>query len=74
MRGKKPYVLTLTPGSGTVDFAHLSKALDRVDYQGDVTTEFEYFDMPLDEIERQYDAGLAHIHNCGWQLPDTVSY
>lgn len=74
MRGKKPYVLTLTPGSGKVDFAYLNKALDRINYQGDVTTEFEYFDLPLDEIERQYDAGLAHIRNCGWELPDTVSY
>ncbi|NQT93722.1 MAG: sugar phosphate isomerase/epimerase [Lentisphaerae bacterium] len=72
LRGKKPYVLTLTPGFGTVDFARLSAALDRVGYKGDITTEFEYFDMPLDEIERQYDAGLAHIRKCGWELPATV--
>jgi len=72
LRGKKPYVLTLTPGLGTVDFAQLSAALDRVGYQGDVTTEFEYFDMPLDEIERQYAAGLAYVRECGWELPATV--
>jgi hypothetical protein len=26
--------------------------------------------MPLDEIERQYDAGLLHLRNCGWSLAD----
>ena len=68
-----PYILTLTPGIGVVDFAALGAALDRIGYQGDVTTEFEYFDMPLDEIERQYAAGLAYIRKCGWELPATVS-
>jgi sugar phosphate isomerase/epimerase len=72
--GKKKYNLTLTPGLGSVDFSRLGKALDGIGYQGDVTTEFEYFDMPLDEIERQYDAGLAHMVQCGWELPDGVQY
>ena len=62
------YNLTLTPGVGVVDFVHFGKALDEIGYQGDVTTEFEYFDMPLDEIERQYAAGLAHLRKCGWTL------
>ena len=66
--------LTLTPGLGIVDFAQLNSALDRIGYRGDVTTEFEYFDMPLDEIERQYDAGLAHLQQCGWDLPKDVRY
>ena len=62
------YILTLTPGLGVVDFAELSRALDRIGYRGPVTAELEYFDMPLDEIERQYDAGLAHLEECGWTL------
>jgi len=68
------YNLTLTPGLGVVDFAQLGSALDRIGYAGDVTTEFEYFDMHLDEIERQYDNGLAHLVDCGWDLPDGVRY
>jgi sugar phosphate isomerase/epimerase len=64
------YNLTLTPGLGVVDFAHFGQALDQIGYQGDVTTEFEYFDMPLDEIERQYDAGLSHLKKSGWSLAD----
>ena len=67
------YNLTLTPGLGVVDFAHFGQALDQLGYQGDVTTEFEYFDMPLDEIERQYDAGLLHLEHCGWALADGSS-
>lgn len=64
------YNLTLTPGMGVVDFAHFGKALDQIGYDGDVTTEFEYFDMPLDEIERQYDAGLSQLRKSGWSLAD----
>jgi len=70
--GRSRYNLTLTPGLGGVDFARLGAALDASGYRGDVTTEFEYFDMPLDEIERQYDAGLAHLRACGWTLPASV--
>ena len=64
------YNLTLTPGLGAVDFTRFGNALDQIGYAGDVTAEFEYFDMPLDEIERQYDAGLSHLENCGWALAD----
>ena len=64
------YNLTLTPGLGVVDFAVFGQALDRIGYQGDVTTEFEYFDMPLDEIERQYHTGLSHLRHSGWSLAD----
>ena len=70
--GKKNYNLTLTPGLGSVDFSRLGRALDNVGYKGDVTTEFEYFDMPLAEIERQYDSGLSHLIQCGWELPEGV--
>lgn len=63
-----PYILTLTPGLGAVDFAAFGASLDRIGYNGDITAEFEYFDMPLDEIEGQYDAGLAHLKACGWEL------
>ncbi len=72
--GKKNYNLTLTPGLGTVDFERFGKALDSVGYQGNVTTEFEYFDMPLDEIERQYDLGLSHLHKNGWEFPEGLQY
>lgn len=72
--GKYPYNLTLTPGRGSVDFARLGAALDRIGYEGDVTTEFEYFDMRLDEIERQYDAGLRHLLQCGWSLPEGIRF
>ena len=65
--------LTLTPGAGKVDFAGLARALDRVDYRGDVTAEFEYFDVTLDEIERQYDMGLRHLAQSGWDLPPQVT-
>lgn len=64
------YNLTLTPGLGVVDFARFGNALDKIGYDGDVTTEFEYFDMPLDEIDRQYDSGLSHLRNTGWSLAD----
>ena len=64
------YNLTLTPGLGVADFAVFGQALDRIGYQGDVTAEFEYFDMPLAEIERQYAAGLSHLLECGWSLAD----
>ena len=55
---------------GVVDFAHFGKALDQIGYDGDVTIEFEYFDMPLDEIERQVDAGLSHLRRSGWLMAD----
>ena len=71
---KNKYNLTLTPGLGSVDFARLNLALDQIGYKGDVTTEFEYFDMTLDEIERQYDSGLSHLNRCGWSIPGTVRY
>jgi sugar phosphate isomerase/epimerase len=66
--------LTLTPGAGVVDFARLAQALDRVGYDGEVTTEFEYFDVTLDEIERQYDLGLRHLAEVGWRMPPGVRY
>lgn len=61
--------LELTPGSGTVDFAALARALDRAGYRGDVTTEFEYRDLTFEEIEHQYDLGLRALADAGWELP-----
>lgn len=66
--------LELTPGVGTVDFRAFGEALDRVGYAGDVSIEFEYRDMPLDAIEREYDAGLRFLREAGWELPDGVTY
>ncbi len=62
------YNLTLTPGIGVVDFTSLARALDARGYNRDVTAEFEYFDLPLDEIEQEYDAGLAHLRGTGWHI------
>jgi sugar phosphate isomerase/epimerase len=51
--------LELTPGVGTVDFRLFGQVLDQVGYRGDVTLDFEYRDMTLGGIEREYDAGLT---------------
>jgi sugar phosphate isomerase/epimerase len=66
--------LELTPGVGTVDFRAFGEALDRAGYAGDVSIEFEYRDMTLDAIEREYDAGLHHLSETGWELPDEVRF
>ena len=64
--------LELTPGVGTVDFARFGRALDEAGYAGDVSLEFEYRDMTLEAIEREYDKGLQHLRSAGWQLPAGV--
>ncbi len=66
--------LELTPGRGTVDFAKFARALDRVGYAGDVSLDFEYRDMTLDRIEREYDAGLHHLADVGWEIAEGVKY
>jgi sugar phosphate isomerase/epimerase len=66
--------LTLTPGAGVVDFGYLARTLDRVGYEGEVTTEFEYFDVTLDYIEHQYDQGLRHLAEAGWEIPRSVNW
>ena len=66
--------LELTPGRGTVGFRELGQALDRVNYKGDVSLEFEYRDMTLEAIEREYDEGLRHLAKAGWELPESVQY
>jgi len=68
----KKQELELTPGDGTVDFAKFGQALDKANYKGDVSLEFEYRDMTLDAIELEYDRGLAHLAKVGWQLPAGV--
>ena len=66
--------LEMTPGKGTVDFRTFGEALDRANYSGDVSIEFEYRDMALSDIEHEYDEGLKHLANVGWEMPDTVKY
>jgi protein FrlC len=61
--------LELTPGAGIVDFKKFAETLDKFNYQGDVTIEFEYRDMTLDAIEQEYDKGLRYLENNGWELP-----
>jgi len=64
--------LELTPGKGIVDFKKFGQALDKVNYKGDVSIEFEYRDMTLEAIEHEYDIGLAYLEKIGWQLPAGV--
>ena len=66
--------LEKTPGKGTVDFRELAQALDRVNYKGDVSLEFEYRDMTLEAIEQEFDQGLRHLAKAGWELPESVKY
>lgn len=64
--------LELTPGKGTVDFRKFAQALDLANYKSDVSLEFEYRDMSLDEIEREFHLGLKHLTDTGWLLPTSV--
>jgi sugar phosphate isomerase/epimerase len=64
--------LEMTPGDGSVDFRKFADSLDRVNYTGDVSIEFEYRDMPLDAIEKEYDRGLKYLEDNGWELPVTT--
>lgn len=66
--------LELTPGKGCVDFTRLAKSLDHAGYAGDVSLEFEYRDMTLPDIDLEYDAGLRHLADCGWEIPAGVTY
>jgi len=70
--GDRKQKLEMTPGDGTVDFRKFGQALDRAGYTGDVSLEFEYRDMTLDAIEREYDRGLKHLESVGWELPAGV--
>ncbi len=64
--------LELTPGDGTVDFGKMSRALDKAGYNGEVSIEFEYRDMTLEAIEKEYDRGLKFLEQNGWELPSEV--
>jgi sugar phosphate isomerase/epimerase len=64
--------LELTPGRGRVDFRRFGQALDRLGYAGDVSLEFEYRDVTLPGIEEEYDYGIRHLRNCGWDFPAGV--
>ena len=64
--------LELTPGQGTVDFRSFGEALDAAGYEGSVSLEFEYRDMTLDDIEHEFDVGIEHLAQCGWEFPAGV--
>ena len=64
--------LEMTPGRGQVDFRLLGQKLDAIKYHGQVSLEFEYRDVPLDAIEAEYDAGIAHLKACGWAVPPGI--
>lgn len=59
--------LEMTPGDGIVDFKKFGQALDKINYKNDVSIEFEYRDMTLDAIEREYDRGLNYLTKTGWR-------
>ena len=48
------------------------QALDRAGYRGDVSVEFEYRDLTLEAVEREYDRGLRHLADVGWEFPPHV--
>lgn len=62
--------LEFTAGRGQCDFAALALWLDRHDYQGDVSLEFEYRDplWTLPAIQAEYDFGLRCLAKSGWSL------
>lgn len=64
--------LELTPGQGTVDFQKFAQTLDRLNYRGDVSLDFEYRDMTLEAIDHEFDTGLKYLSQNGWELPETV--
>jgi len=64
--------LELTPGKGTVDFRKLAETLDRIGYKGEVMLDFEYRDMTLADIEKEYYSGLAYLNSCGWDIPKGI--
>lgn len=70
--GDRKQKLEMTPGDGIVDFKRFGEALDKAHYKGDVSLEFEYRDMTLDAIEREYDRGLTYLEKAGWELPTGV--
>lgn len=65
-------MLELTPGKGTTDFIKFGSALDKAGYSGDISIEFEYRDMTLDDIDREYEEGFSHLKKCGWTFPKEV--
>jgi sugar phosphate isomerase/epimerase len=71
--GPGKYDLELTPGKGTVDFSKFAFALDKAGYQGDVSLEFEYRDVSLSVIEKEFDAGIRHLARQGWLFPKDVN-
>jgi sugar phosphate isomerase/epimerase len=64
--------LELTPGAGKVDFKKFGLTLDKLNYKGDVTVEFEYRDMTFKNIDDEYRKGLRYLKSAGWELPSEV--
>jgi len=65
--------LEFTPGKGDGDFTLFGQVLDEFGYHEDVSLEFEYRDgYSLEQIEAEYDFGIAHLKRCGWEFPAGV--
>jgi len=60
--------LELTPGKGTVDFDRLAKAIDDIDYKGEVAFDLEYRVEDLDYIVGEYKAAIENLKQRGWDF------
>ncbi len=60
--------LELTPGRGTVDFTFFREALQRANYQGTVSLDFEYRMPDISHIIQEYEFGISTLNAAGWEL------
>lgn len=62
--------LEYTAGRGECDFAEFGDWLDRHEYAGDVSLEFEYRgpQYTMDEVEAECDFGLEALGKMGWSI------
>ena len=64
--------LEITPGKGEVDFEKFGWYLDKYNYSGDVSIEFEYKNTDVNEVEVELAAGIKYLKKCGWEFSDRV--
>lgn len=60
--------LELTPGRGTVDFSVFREALQRSDYKGTVSLDFEYRMQDIPHIMSEFEFGIAALDSAGWAM------
>ena len=64
--------LEITPGKGEVDFERFGWYLDKYNYSGDVSIEFEYKNTGVNEVEVELAAGIEYLKKCGWEFSERV--